>query len=150
MSSPANPSSSLSMFFQTAEIRVLFHRRCLWSNYKSANVLVSSRIYWKEAKKDATDQPQSFGHLRNLNPLELIRLSDASWKDVDEIVIVDNHDRRPRISGHSRLHGRTLRQQLFSFRMYELKSFRTHPKNARSGCREYVLASHPGTSCNSK
>ncbi len=108
-------------FSSTAEIRVLYPRRRLWSNYKSAHVLVSGRIYWKEAKKGPTNQPQSLLDFRNTNSLELVRLRDGSWKDVDEMVLVDNHDGRPRITVRGQLRGHTRRKKLYLVRDVRLE-----------------------------
>ncbi len=113
---PANSPGSLSTFFPTAEIRVLYPRRRSWFKFKSAHILVSGRIYWKEAKKDGTNQPQSLVDFQKANSLELVRLSDGSWKDVHEIVSVDNTDGRPRITVRGHLHGHTRLKKLFLVR----------------------------------
>ncbi len=84
------------------------------SNYKSAYVVVSSRIYWKVANEDATDKPQSLADFRKTDSLELIRLSNESWEDVNKIVKVDEQKRRQRITVHGCLHGRTRWNKLFS------------------------------------
>ncbi len=108
MSSLTSPPSSLSTFSPTAQIRVSYPQRRRRAHYKSAYVLVSGRVYWKETKKGAIDQPQSLLGFRNTNSLELVRLRDGSWKDVDEEVMVDSQEGRPRITVRGHLHGHKL------------------------------------------
>ena len=117
MSPPTTPAGSLSTFAPTAEIRVLYHRGRPWSKYKSVNILFASRIYWKKAKKDVNHQPQSLLDFRSANSLELVRLAgNDNWKEVDEMVMVDSHEGRPRITVRGHLHGRTRRKTLFLVR----------------------------------
>ncbi len=128
MSSPASPSGSISVPSSTPEIRVLYPLQWPWSNYKSAHVLVSSRIYWKETKKDGSNQPQSVLDFQNTNSLELVRLDEGSWKDVDEIVREDDYDGRPRITVRGRLHGRTRLKKLFLVRNVDIEIILNTPK----------------------
>ncbi len=115
--SPTTPASAATMFAPTAEIRILYHRGRPWSKYKSVHILFASRIYWKKAKKDGNNQPQSLVDFRSTNSLELVRLGgDGSWKEVDEVVVVDNHEGRARITVRGHLHGRTRRKTLFLIR----------------------------------
>ncbi len=113
MSSAENPSRSLSTFSSTAEIRVLYPRRRSHSNFKSAHVVVSSRIYWKRAKNNATNQPKSLVDFRHSNSLELVRLGEGSSEDVNEIVKVDKFDEKMCITVHGRLHGHKRRNKPF-------------------------------------
>ncbi len=114
MSSPTTAAGSASAFAPTAEVRVLYHRGRPWSKYKSVHVLFSSRIYWKKAEKDGNNQPKSIVDFRGANSLELVRLGgDDNWKEVDEIVMVDSHEGRARITVRGHLHGRTRRKTLF-------------------------------------
>ncbi len=101
---PANPQSSL---FETAEVRVISRRPWPQSDFKSAYVLVSSRIYWMRANKDSTNKAQSFLDFRNADNIELSGQDDGTWDDVHKIVKVNNHNRRPCISVTGRLRGRT-------------------------------------------
>ncbi len=118
----AGPSNSLSPFSQTTEIPIVSPRQCLWSHYKPAYVLVSSRIYWKEADIDGTKKPQSILDFRNGNSLELVRLNDdETWDKVDEIIKVDNYEGRTRITIRGRLHGGTRRKNLFLIRDVEVE-----------------------------
>ena len=106
MSSSKTPSHSPSNPRETAEVRVLFPRGLLRSNYTSAHVVMSSRIYWKTANDNATSVPLSLMDFRNASSLELIRLNEGTWDEVDDIVKVDNTEERKRITVPGRLHGR--------------------------------------------
>ncbi len=66
---------------------------------------VSSRIYWKWANEDATDVPQSFLDFRNADSVELVRLEDGAWSDVDSHIKVGNYNGRRRIIVRGRPHG---------------------------------------------
>ncbi len=70
-------------------------------------MLVSSRLYWKVANEDRSNKPQSFLDFRNANSLEIVRLAEGTWNEVDETVTVDNYEGRTRIIVHGHLHGRT-------------------------------------------
>ncbi len=105
MASKTTSSNSLSNSREIAEVRVVFRRRWPQSKYKSAHVLISSRIYWKVVNKDANSKPQSFLDFRNADSLELVRLNNGKWDDVDEYVKVDNHNGRARITVSGRPHG---------------------------------------------
>ncbi len=107
MSTAANPADPHSAFFDTAEVRVVSQWPRPRSGYKSAYVLVSSRIYWKEANKDASNKPQSFLDFQNADSVELFRLEDGTWDDVDGHVKVVSHNGRRRIVVCGRPHGRT-------------------------------------------
>ncbi len=113
MSSSKTPPHSPSNPPETAEVRVLYPRGLLRSNYTSAHVVLSSRIYWKTANDDATSVPLSLMDFRNANSLELIRLNEGTWDEVDDIVKVENTGERRRITIPGRLHGRELRNKCF-------------------------------------
>ncbi len=73
------------------------------------------------ANNGATNKPQSLIDYRNADSLELIRLDDGSWEDVDEIVRVDHYDGRPRITVRGRLHGPTRLKNLLLGRDVEVE-----------------------------
>ncbi len=86
MSTATSPASS-SFSFETPEVRVV--SRWPQSRYKLAYVLVSARIYWKMANEHGTDKPQSFLDFQNADSVELVRLEDSEWDDVDAHVETD-------------------------------------------------------------
>ncbi len=111
--SEENSAGLPSTFFSKTEIRVLHPRRRTQSNFKSAYIVLSSRIYWKEAKEDGTNQPQSLLDFRNANSLKLVRLNEESSEDVDGIVKVDKYEEKMRITVRGCLHGRKRRNKPF-------------------------------------
>ena len=129
MSSPQNPSASLSDCLQTAEVRVVSSWQWPRSKHKAGYVLISSRIYWKVENKDATSRPQSLDDLRNADSLELIRLEHGTWNEVDEIVKVDKYEGRTRITVRGRLHGRKRRNNLFIVRDVEIEIIPNTPEH---------------------
>ena len=134
MSSAESPSGPLTAFSSTANLRVLYQGRRSWSNYKLAHILLSSRINWKEAKKDGTNQPQSVLDFRDTNSLELVRLDNGSWEEVDEMVRVEEHDERLRIMVRGRLQGQARGKTLFFVRGVELEVI----PNTRQQCDVWV------------
>ncbi len=121
MTSLKTSSHSLSNSPQTAEVRVVFPLQWPWSNYISAYVFVLSRIYWKPANEDVASAPLSLKDFRGATSLELIRLKQETWNEVDEIIKVDKYEGRTRITVRGRLHGRNRRNNLFSARNVEIE-----------------------------
>ncbi len=107
MSNTATLADSYPSFSETAEVRVVSRRPRLRSDYKLAYVLVSSRIYWKVANKHGSDKPQSFLDFQNADSVELVRLEEGTWNDVDDHVKIDSHNGRQSIIVYGRPHGRT-------------------------------------------
>ncbi len=57
------------------------------------------------ANDDGSNKPQSLFDFRNARSLQSSRLNDGTWRDVDEIVKVDNNEGRPRTTVPGLLHG---------------------------------------------
>ncbi len=64
--------------------------------------------------KEANNMPQSFLDFRNENSIELVRIANGAWKDVDEHVKVGDRNGRQRIVVCGRPHGRTRTHKLLS------------------------------------
>ncbi len=116
MSTTTNSANPSSFFCEPAEVRLVSRLPWRQYNYKSAYVLVSCRIYWKVANEDAINKPQSLVDFRNAHSLELVRLDeDKTLDDVDDVVQVDDHNGRLRITVHGRPHGRTPQSNIIRF-----------------------------------
>ena len=63
--------------------------------------------------KDATNKFQSLCGFWSDGSLELSRLKEGTWDEVKEVVKVDEHEGRTRITIPGRLHGRNLQNKLF-------------------------------------
>ncbi len=109
MSTASNSANSHSNFFETAEVRLVTRWSWSQSDYKLAYVIVSSRIYWILANEDETNKPQSFEDFQNTYSLELVRLENGTWDDVDDCVEVNEHNGTRSIMVCGRPHGRTRR-----------------------------------------
>ncbi len=109
MQSPKPYSNSFSHSCEPVEIRVQSPQRWPRPKCESVYLLISSRIYWKGANKDAVGKPPTFLDFRNADSLELVRLDNGTWDDVEEYVKVDNHHGRACITLHGHLHGRIRR-----------------------------------------
>ncbi len=116
MSPPNASSPGLSNSCGNAEVRLVLARRLPKSNnnYKLAHVDVSSRIYWKLVNKDATNKFQSLSDFCSAGSLEVYRLDERSWENVDETVKVDTYEGKARITVPGRLYGRNLLSKLFT------------------------------------
>ncbi len=71
---------------------------------------------WKIANEEPTTKPLSFVDFRNANSLELVRLGDGSWSDVENNATVDTYKGSPRITVRGRPRGRTRRNNGFFVR----------------------------------
>ncbi len=111
MSAATNVGNPQSCFSETAEVRLVSRQTWPRSYFSLTYVLVSSRLYWKVANEDRTDKPQSFLDFRNAASLEIVRLGEGTWKEVDETVKVDDYEWRTRITVQGRLHGGAVEQR---------------------------------------
>ncbi len=123
-----NRANSFSDYIQTAEARIVSQRRWLPSNYKLAYVLVSSRIYWKVAREDRSNEPRSLYDFRSGNSLEFARLHYGTWNDVAQYVKVGNNVGKMCITARGRLHGRERRNKVFIFRDVEIEIILNSPE----------------------
>ncbi len=46
--------------------------------------------------EDATDKPQSFLDFRNADSIELVRLEEGTWDDIEDYIKVDDYNGRTR------------------------------------------------------
>ncbi len=109
MSTTTNSGTPHSTFSEPAEVRLVRRPRSR-SKYQRAYLLVSSRICWKVANEDGTNKPQSLVDFRNAESIILSRLSEGTWSDVDDLIKVDSHNGKPRITVCGCVHGRKLRR----------------------------------------
>ncbi len=103
---PLNSNMTLP---ESAKIRVVCPLGRPRSDYKSAHLLVSNQIYWKEANGNEVKEPLSFSDILDADSLELIRLDDGAWSDVNEVVKENKDDGCRRITVYGRLHARPQR-----------------------------------------
>ncbi len=91
-------------------------------------MVVFSRIYWKAASEDTNDRPPSLADFRGAISLELIRLEQGTWNEVDKIIKVDDYEGRARITVRGRLHGRKRRNTLNLVRDAEIEIIASTPE----------------------
>ena len=124
MSSVRSTAHNQSIQTSIAEVRVIFAK---WLHSKidsesvTAQVFISSRIYWKPVSNCSSSMTLSLSNLRNMNSLELRRLNGCgSWQAVAEVVKKTEHEGNASILVCGDIHGPLPRKYLFMRRNVEI------------------------------